>query len=339
MKKKELISIISIVSLLLAITSTIGVMVYYNVKIKNISATKTEVYTDYAYHYAFITENYDDPLWESIYAGAKKQGKEYNAYVENFAANVTLAYSMNEMLEMAIVAKVDGIIVEGDDSIETSSLINTAVEQGIHVVTVLNDCVLSTRCSFIGINNYKLGKEYANQIINYSKDAPTKVVVLLNASNATNEEIMWSGLENTISENYSKIELHKLDVKSEIMFTSEEIIRNLIKNKKEQPDIIVCLSLTDTISAYQSVVDFNKVGKIEILGSYQSQPVLEAIDKNIIAASMAIDTDQMGRSAVDSLFEFQTYGRVSDYVSVDFSLIHKDNVKQFMKHTDEENKP
>ena len=81
----------------------------------------------YEKHYVLITDEQEDPLWDSIYQGVKEEGKKYNACVEYLGKSLPTDYSVQELLRIAIDAGVDGIIVVGDESEETVVLINEAV--------------------------------------------------------------------------------------------------------------------------------------------------------------------------------------------------------------------
>ena len=94
-------------------------------------------------------------------------------------------------MEMAIAAKVDGIIVEGNQSAEMKELIDRAEAENITVVTMMHDVADSKRKTFVGINTYALGEMYGNQVVDalqkkngstdYSEGEP-KVVILTDSS-------------------------------------------------------------------------------------------------------------------------------------------------------------
>ena len=114
----------------------------------------------YSRHYAFIHTDGEDDLWESIYEGAMLRGEDLDAYVEYFGRDLTVGYSLDELLEIAIMSDVDGIILDGEGSDETAGLIGEAAAKKIPVVTVLSDCADSDRVSFVGFSSYNMGRHY-----------------------------------------------------------------------------------------------------------------------------------------------------------------------------------
>lgn len=323
------------ISIVLAIGITGLGMAYYKFMIDDIGGLDSQTYENYDKHYVLITRTDDDYFWNSVYHGAFEKGKELDIYVERFGSNLTIDYSVDQLLQMAILAKVDGIIVEANSSEETRKLINQAVEEEIPVVTVLEDSSQSRRQCFVGINNYNFGKEYGSQILEAGDSDTKKAMVLLDSRTTdTSQNIILSGIKEKLDN--ASIEIETVAIDRENTFSSEEAIRDIIMDTENLPDTIICLNSIDTICAYQAVVDFNKVGEIDIIGYYNSIPVLTAIEKNIIYSTIAIDTEQMGAYSVQAIDEYEKTKRVSDYISVDTNLIGEKEAIRYLNIQNEE---
>lgn len=334
-KKDKIIPLAMFCSIATALIITMLGMWYYHYKIQEVVSLKSDDYYSYAYHYVMISEDADDPFWESVYEGALEKGKEYNTYVEKLGSNLSISYSLEDLLKIAIAAKVDGIIVEPNGEESIIELINEADEEGITVVTVLEDAPTSNRKSFIGINSYNQGQEYAKQVLEVIGDRESNVKVLLNAnSKDTSQNIIYASIrENVENEN---IHIEPATVNTQSTFSSEEDIRDIIMDTVNPPDVLVCLTAVDTLCAYQAVVDYNKVGEIDIIGYYDSETILSAIEKSIIHSTIAIDGKQMGAYCVEALREYYELKRVSNYISVDINIITLDNLKTYKNGTSEE---
>ena len=115
-------------------------------------------------------------------------------------------------------------------------------------------------------------------------------------------------------------------------FSVEESVRKLFVSGKDKiPDIVVCLNENDTNSVYQAVVDYNEVGRVNILGYYDSEAILKGIERDVIYATLSIDTDQMGRYCIDALTEYYEIGNTSQYFTADSYVINKSNVGKYRK--------
>ena len=100
--------------------------------------------------------------------------------------------------------------------------------------------------------------------------------------------------------------------------------------------MVICLVYLRGIISYQAVVDYNQVGQISILGYYDSDTIINAIDREVVNATISIDTEQMGRFCVDALTEYYLLGNTSQYFTADVALIDKSNVAQYLEGGDED---
>lgn len=280
--------------------------------------------TSYKYHCAFITDNYDDAFWDSAYEGARKQGMENGIYVERFGKDLYITYSSNELMQMAIAANVDAIIVEATGEEDMTSLINEASEKGIAVSTIYKDDMNSSRFSFTGINNFRIGYEYGDLAMKYFSGDNGSIMVLLDGEESTAEQrLLVSGIGKAIEEHQKNLTLETMILDSKDTFNVEEQVRNFMKNSRHATDIIICTDLVQTQSVSQTAIDLNYVGDFTIIGSYQSASVLESLKNGVIAANVVVDTEQMGKDSVVSLAEYLAYGHTSDYISVGISTLDK----------------
>ncbi|HWT27115.1 MAG TPA: substrate-binding domain-containing protein [Mobilitalea sp.] len=336
-RKNRVISIATISSFAVGLIIILLGMAYYKFQISKLGISDPTEYTKYKYHYAIISEEADEPFWEAIYQGAQGKGKEQDTYVEKIGSNLSVNYSLSDLMEIAIASKVDGIIIEPNGESYMDDLINKADQAGIPVVTVLRDAPLSNRKSFIGINTYNQGQSYGLQVLQVVNEGRHKVAVLLNSdSKDTDQSIIYSNIVETVRNR--KVEVDSATINTQSTFSSEEDIRNIIMNTENPPDVLVCLTAIDTLSAYQAVVDYNKVGDVDIIGYYDSDLILRAIQKNIIHSTMTIDAKQMGAYSVEALTEYRETKRVSDFFSVDINVINQKNVKDYINNESKDEK-
>jgi ribose transport system substrate-binding protein len=333
-KKNRVISIAALSSIAVGIVIIVIGMTYYKYRISELGVADSLDYQKYQYHYALITEKADTPFWDAIYQGAFQEGKEQDTYVEKLGSDLSVSYSLYDLMKIAIASKVDGIILEPNNEDNIKELINQADEAGIPVITVIKDVPSSKRKSFVSINNYKQGQAYGNQVLEVVNEGRSNVTVLLNLDTSdSNQNMIYTKIREMIGNR--RVQVKSVTVNTQSTFSSEEDIRNIIMDTENPPDVLVCLNAVDTRCAYQAVVDYNKVGSIDIIGYYDSDMILRAIQKNIVHSTMTIDAKQMGAYCVEALTEYRKTKRVSVYYSVDINVINKDNVKDYMKAEDE----
>ena len=291
---------------------------------------------NYSGYYAMIVEDRKSDFWQAIYKSAYEAGLEQDIYVDLFGENLSQNYSRQELMEIAIFSEVDGIIVEADESPEMAKLINRAASAGIPVVTLYSDSASSARCSYVGAGNYDVGREYGRQVlqIGESRRKSQDVLVLMDANSGdSSQNIVWSGIQETIlRENQNdaiEYSFSMLAIDDSTTFSVEESIRKIFL-EEDVPDIIICLNELNTTCVYQTVVDYNKVGEVRILGNYTSDIILRGIYRNVIDATVTVDTAQMGQYCVDALVEYEEFGNTSDYFAADITLIDANNISVYM---------
>ncbi|MCI8586140.1 MAG: sugar ABC transporter substrate-binding protein [Lachnospiraceae bacterium] len=298
----------------------------------------------YDRHYVMITGREDGDFWDRVYESALAEGKRRGVYVERFGEDLAVEYDRNELLKLAMLASVDGIIVPGDEEEETVALLQEAVEQGIPVVNVLEDSMGSSRQCFVGNNSYNLGQDYGRQILellakqekegdHVSSENPAKVMVLVDENRTdTSQNLVLLGIRETL-ENEGEgipVTVEARPVDNSRSFSSEESIRDIFLNSEMLPDILVCLSAVHTRCAYQAAVDYNQVGTVQMLGYYDSEAILEAVSKNILYSTISLDTEQMGRLCVQALDEYVETGYTNNYMAVDTRLIRAEEAERLV---------
>ncbi len=307
-------------------------MVYFYFQIRESSELVESLeYQTYDKYYVMITDNRNNSFWKNVHAGAVEAAKESGAYVEMFGESLSVDYDKEDLMKIAIDSKVDGIIVEADESPSMGACIRQAQEAGIPVVTALYDHPEGLRQSYVGVGSYNLGIEYGNQIceIARNKGADRYSVLILLDSEKTDasQNILVGAVQEAIRMNMQyfndyRISVETATIESGSMFAAEESIRDIFMQAEVLPDMIVCLNEKNTTCVYQTVVDYNKVGEVEIIGYYESDTILSAIEKNVIYSTISLDTGQMGRYCVEALNEYIQNGYVSDYYGVDVSVIN-----------------
>lgn len=320
---------------LLAFTVVFSIIFFY-LRIKDtrklLAGEESKTYDKY---YVLITENSNSDFWKSVYAGASEEAERHNAYVELMGENLEVSLSKEDLLRIAINSNVDGIIIEGDDDRETLELLLQAKAAEIPVVTVSDDNMQSNRISYIGVSSYNMGKEYGNQLTQYVRtnitDEKCDVLVLMDESfTASSQSIILTAINESVETAglSEKINLKSQVVSSSKDYAAEEEIRDIFvgENSHAGPDVIICLSEKNTLCVYQTIVDYNKVGQVEIFGYYISPTIRSAIEKDIIRSTIVVDTKQMGRCSVEAMSEYMETGYVSGIYLIDSDLVTKETL-------------
>ena len=327
-KNRIAVTILASIVLVLFFATVAGLF-YYREMIKSLGQVQEENYAQYERLYAYIPEDPDSQLSNRIYNEILTYAVENDCFVEMTGQNLSTRYSKADRINIAISSKVDGIILEGDDSEETAALIDKATKNGIPVVTILSDCD-SSRKSFIGLNNYSLGFEYGEELAAIASEKnkyPLNVLILLDRDDGNADDIIHSGIQEAVTGR--RIALTTSVVDSSTPFTSQEDVMNLLDSLEQMPDVIVCLNDRTSESVYQCIVDRNLVGQVTVLGYFDSETILRAIDRGSVYATFGIEANVVAKQCVDALNEFNNTGFVSEYYSSKYILINRENLSEF----------
>lgn len=335
-KKKQFAVYAAVAALGLTIAMTLFVWRYYIRTIERNELEETAGARQFARHYVIISDE-SSKLWDNICKSAQTAGKNLDAWVERLGEWFADEYSAVDYMDIAIAAKVDGIIVKPNGTLSMRKAINKAEEAGIPVVTVLEDETRSERTSFVGINSYQLGTTYGEQVLKCVKEDTQSVLVLLNGSDP-GRELIFKQLKATVQEGLGadrEIGISPMSFMPQNAFDAEEVIRDIFLAEDKRPDILVCMNEADSERAYQAMIDYNCIGDVELVGYYQSQMILNAIQKGTVPMAIAVDAEHIGTCCVEALEEYAQMGHASSYFSVNLDIVTQENVEQYLEQKEE----
>ena len=279
-------------------------------------------------HYAFVSQD-DSDLWRAVYAAAHTQAELSSDYMEWIGEDSPVSYGIEDKLRIAAASGVDEIILHQSADDDLTELIDGAWEKGIPVVMALEDDPESSRISYVGVNNYQMGENYAEQVLKCLKDGLNRVQVLSGGSiGEGGPALMYNRMTQVIEQNREEgqhVAIDVLEIDSRSSFETEEAIRDLFLGGSAIPDILVCLDPVTTECVAQALVDYNEVGNVSVIGFYASDAVQEEVERGIIHSALGIDAKQMGEVLVNALNEYREQGRVSDYFNVGLFVLDSES--------------
>lgn len=337
MKKKDSFRVVlTVISIVLAVllVITIVILVVSNRQMEQALKYGNKNAKEYREHYVLIVDNPDATSSALILQGCRSAGELKDAYVEIFEADLRDEYNRLQLINLAIEMSVDGIILEAEETDDYSEMINEAAANNIPVVTLGNDCMDSSRISYVGIGAYDLGREYAREIIRNAGKSDRRVLILMDKdADDSLQNIIYNGVAETLANegNHLRLELEIVGIDSQSYFSADEDIRSMLANMTTLPDFVVCLSEQNTSIMANAIVEYNIVGKLDVLGYDTSDTILQGIEKGIITSTVAIDYEIMGESCVTALAEYNKTGFVNGYFLIDVHTVNSTNIKEYME--------
>lgn len=326
-----------VIGAVLMLSATIATIIMFTYFIRMVNMVEQHDYAPYESHYVFVMEDTDREFWDEVYEAASAEAEKSGIYLENIRDSMKVNYSSADLLRVAVNSSVEGIIYAGSASEEATEIINEGVSKGIGIVLLHNDMERSQRQCFVGVNNYEIGQMYASQIIKIisRNSMPESTIALLvnddMSEGATN--LVTMGIEDYLLEHIEEESLPQIDIiriKSDDTFAIEENIRNIFVTDDELPDVVLCLEGTFTQCVYQAIVDYNHVGEVQVIGYFANDDIIDAIDKRVIHSTISVDTQEMGKSSVLALKEYNEYGYTNSFVSINMEIIDRARATQIL---------
>lgn len=291
------------------------------------------VLEEYERHYALISRDQSD-FWQSFYTDASLVAEQEKVSLEWIGNDSPVEYSTADCMRIATASGVDGIILYNQAGDDLTDLIDEAAQKGIPVIMVFNDDSQSSRMSFVGINNYQMGEFYGRQVADAMKSGLNRIGVLMNPANSADFNLMYPQMLQTIEnlkqeDQEFKSTIYEIDTSSS--FDADEDIRDIFVKQNSALDILVCLDFVTTECICQALVDYNQVGKMTAIGYYASDIVTDAVAKDIVKATLGIDTMQIGEICIHALNEYWSLGYASNYFNISLSVITGEEAREMVR--------
>ncbi len=321
-----------VITMLLLMLS-ISMIIYYTKLDRELKETEEAART-YEKYYAVIFVDEKSEYETNLLQGIVDAANETNTFVKEIGEELSFHLTREEKLDLAIAAKVDGIIVQGDNSEALKIKIDEASAEEIPVITITEDCIDSSRKSFVGNSRYEIGRTFARQVIDVA-NSQTENVYILDSSNMLDEnDLFFSGYRETMTNEGNHLSINTTIVEiGENPFEAEEQILDVLTNSEVKPDILLALDEKNTNATIQTMVDYNMAGEVKVIGSASSSLILEAINKGIIHSSVYLDSYEIGEDCVSVLSEIETSGYVNSFMTVEVDVINQKNVKNYMEES------
>lgn len=325
-----------IAGLVLLLLLILLLYIVFKLKIQTVGQADATI-TEYEKEFVLIADGKESQFWQSVYESGLKAAKEDGAYLEWMEQSGN--YSMVDYIKIAMHSKVDGILICPDGTEEVEEQLTAAVEAGIPIVTLVDDASDTGRISCVGLNAYQTGQLFAKEILSEITEDTQKITILVDENSSSSKESIFGQIKSNINSQLgedSTVVIENYPVSEGNSFDAEEEVRNIFLDSDSLPDILVCLSDTDSQAACQAVVDHNQVGNVKIYGYYISDTVLDAIEKGIVEASVTPDTARLGSDAIHTINEYISAGYVSEYTSINLNVVTKNNVVNYLEAEDNE---
>lgn len=333
MKTSKILILLIVITGLILIGS-LGVGLFISNEIKNRTESMNQINNeDIQYHIMMILNSSDETYSKSFYTGVEVAASTNKIAVERIL--IDESNYINEAvdrLDMAMYAKVDGIIIHAYNDSRIIDKIDQASDMGIPVITLNENLHQSQRISFAGNNRYGIGLTVGKTIANLTTGrGKIAIVDKINYSSSVFEETDMLGLGlSDVFEDYDDLDV-VLKRHTEQGVLSAETIATEIIDDYSDIDGIYCTDSQSTLGIVQVLIDRNRVGDFTVIGYGDDDEILQYIKTGVIDATIVTDNEAVGVASVEAFHDYITNGFVKSEFLPSMIVVNKDNIEAYIK--------
>jgi len=264
---------------------------------------------------------YFDRVVASMERAAKKDG----------AVLQTLSYASGDgpeaiarLLLLATELEPDGVIVNAPPDARIIEAVRGLERRGVPVLALESDLPASGRAVFIGTNPYSIGVIAAGAVSDSFPQGARAALVLSRdyAEGVSGGATIVAGFMHR-ARTSKGLELAMTRTSQEGPSASEEIVRELLSEHADI-DVAVFIGARDSEGAARAIIEYDKVGRLAIIGFDDDPALLELIQMGVVTASIARSPDRSGEEAVKAAMTMARGGRASAYIDPGLRVIRRD---------------
>lgn len=252
-----------------------------------------------------ILPHSDDGYWMLIEEGIEQSGEKLkkSCGMDIKILKPQLNYNIPQMVELLkqqIAAKVDVLVVQGNEDEEYIDTLKEAWSEGIQIICVDTDIKSFPEHLYIGTDNYEAGKMLGEELINVT-DGEANVALISGEPGFSNLEERLEGLQDAVKD-YPKIHLGDVQYDNYDGLT----VMKMYYQNTEGADTIVFLEGTGGVTISSQFKQRDDQYE-HILGFDAFYGVISGAIDGIIKQ----DTNMMGEQVVEEIANFIRNGEYS----------------------------
>ncbi len=286
--------------------------------------------------YILVADNTKIPYWQTAMQGVIHATAEMKVKSELQGPDGHDPQGEHDAFRRAVAEKPSGILVQAADVTILSPDINSALDQGIPVVTIDSDAPDSKRLFFIGTDNYNagmIGGKMTAKLLNNKGS-----VVIFTIPNQVNLKDRLQGYQAAFAD-HTDVKISQvvdMNGNSDIAFDAAK----KLLDGKNKPDAFVCLEALSCPAVADVVNRGNMAGKVTVVAMDTDPGTVDWIKKGVISATIAQKPWTMGYFGTKVLdmihhnppkplkedWTQNLYAPVPTFVDTGTLIVNKDNV-------------
>ncbi len=232
--------------------------------------------------YYLISANINLPYWQEAEAGMRDAATGMGVKAEMDGPATFSPKEELDAFQKAAALHPAGILVSVTNQEILKSAIDSAVLQGIPVITIDADAPDSHRVLFVGTDNFRAGQESAKRMADILKGQGQIVIITVPGQLNMDERVR--GVTEALKK-YPGIKIAQtIDDKGDPRNANDAV--SALLAKKEKIDGVICLEASGGSGVAEALHRLDLTGKIAIVSFDKDPETLDAIEKGWINATI-----------------------------------------------------
>jgi len=194
-------------------------------------------------------------------------------------------------------------------------------DSGIPVVLVEQDVADDWPWTFVGTNNFELGRRIGSRLA--GRNDHSRIVVVYSDKSpavAAEKELIELGMNTVMGDRLAvpitrrQTGLNPLD--------AEALTYQLLRSPSPSPvTALVFTDTDDTLAALQAIINLNLVGEVQVIGFGITDAIMDYLDRGVLDATIAVNPQRIGIESVRVLAELLETGNAPGYVDTGVEVI------------------
>ncbi len=247
-----------------------------------------------------IAANLSLPYWQTAASGFNKAAAQYKVTAKVVGPQSYDPVGELDALQKAVGAKPAGILISVADVATLQREIDRAVQEGIPVITMDSDAVISRRLYFIGTNNAEAGRLGGSRLIENLGEKGNVAIFTIPGQPNLEERLRGFKQSLSLQPGIKIVDIEDTKGDARVAFDKAQQLVGLTGPKKI--DAFVCLEATSG-KPVSDVLKRANVHDREVIAWDADQGTLDGIKDGTIDATIAQKPYTMGYFGLKMLYE------------------------------------
>lgn len=248
-------------------------------------------------HIVLISQELDNYSWRSIEQGARKAATAYGMELEYIGPDRINPTEQIRLLDKAIAAKADAILIQGINDPEYRRLISKATNLGIPVIAVDTDEPGGQRLAYVGTDNLGAGK-LMGELVTKASGHRGSIGVLISNEQVENQRLRLEGFRSVIRR-YPGLQIVEVATSNISMLQAAQAAQQMLA-RYPQMEYMVGFSSSDGLGILEAVKRVRPKGP-HIFAFDDKAETVEAVRAGEIESTIVQQPVEMGYKAVELL--------------------------------------